>query len=374
MKRFEKLIKQAALRLLRLIWGNSPIPGAFRREAVRSIVVVRQDERLGNMVLITPFLSGLRKAFPDASLTLVASEKYGHLFDDDNCIDRLVLVNKKRCLFNPVYLLKTIQQLRNIRADLAFDLSDAEQISALNSIATRLTGARWRIGFDRPEAATFLNRLVPVPEVPCHATEMHLRLLQALVPGSYDSAPAIRVDAGAREWAKEWLQRKRQPLESRLVAVHIGARGPKQWGVENFFELIESLTADGNVKVVVITGPQEHHLLEQKKKDDRNVLLAPKMSVPQLAALLSLCDLYVGNDAGPLHLAVAVGTPTVALFFTSDALKYGPRGKKHIILATLGRRPSVAEVYRSIHLALTGIDRPGGRSRSTQVAVAAGIP
>jgi ADP-heptose:LPS heptosyltransferase len=370
MKRFEKLIKEAALSLLRLMWGSSLAPEAFRREGVCSIVVVRQDERLGNMVLIAPFLSGLRKAFPDASVTLVASEKYGHLFNGDKRIDRLVLVNKKRCLFNPVYLLKTIQRLRNIRADLAFDLSDAGQLSVLNGAVTRLVGARLRIGFDRTDVSTFLNRLVPVPEVPCHATEMHLRLLEALVPGSYDSTPAIRVDAGAREWAKEWLQRKRQPPESRLVAVHIGARGPKQWGVENFFELIERLTADGNVKVVVITGPQEHHLLQQRKKDDRNVLFAPAMSVPQLAALLSLCDLYVGNDAGPLHLAVAVGTTTVAIFFTSDAPKYGPQGKKHIILATPGRKPSVAEVYQSIRSALTEVGRPGWRGQPAQVAVA----
>jgi heptosyltransferase-2 len=110
------------------------------------------------------------------------------------------------------------------------------------------------------------------------------------------------------------------------VIVHPGSGGRRKcWPAERFLGLIQGLSKAGH-SVLALHGPAEQDLVPTLRSElpSRSVLL-PSPELPRLAALLSLGRLFVGNDAGPGHIAAAVGTPTLTLFGPTDPRVWAPR-------------------------------------------------
>jgi ADP-heptose:LPS heptosyltransferase len=121
-----------------------------------------------------------------------------------------------------------------------------------------------------------------------------------------------------------------QGVKSRdpLVAVNPGAgRANKQWPVAHFRQLVDRLASEPNVKVLILWGPDEVHMARQiRDGSTARAILAPPTDLHELAALLRRCSLMVANDTGPLHLAAALGTPSLGLFGPTRAERNGPYG------------------------------------------------
>ena len=121
-----------------------------------------------------------------------------------------------------------------------------------------------------------------------------------------------------------------QGVKSRdlLVAVNPGAgRANKQWPVAHFRRLVDRIASEPNAKVLVLWGPDEVHMARQiRDGSSARAILAPPTDLHELAALLRRCALMVANDTGPLHLAAALGTPSLGLFGPTRAERNGPYG------------------------------------------------
>lgn len=283
------------------------------------LLVVRGGA-LGDFVLGLPALHALRRAFPGASLELIA----------------------------PAAVLPLASQLVDVatpleRAEVAYLFLGGEGLPGevvgryrdLDLVVVWLSDPDGSVrgSFQRLGA----RRLLWAPPIPSgpgrHAADHLLDTLGPLgIPGVVDAAtPSVAVP---RDRASALLRRPGVDPGRPPVAVHPGSGGDwKRWPAERFARVADGLLAAGR-EVVLIQGPADERAVAEVVAAVREGRpeVASGQDVEELAALLSLCSCYLGNDSGVTHLAAAVGTPTVALFGPTDPSVWGPRGRRVAVL------------------------------------------
>jgi ADP-heptose:LPS heptosyltransferase len=341
-KELEKKGKSFLIEILRFFLKNRPISDRVDLSSIKKILVIRQDDRIGNPVLVTPLLIALRKNFPQAKISFLASEVSAELFSGSKLADELLVLEKKRYIRNPFAFISNVFKLRRKKFDLAFDCSDENTLSLSHGMWIYLSGAKYRIGHKRDRSDLFLNIEVPPVDYTRHAVDMHLDLLRFLIPGIPGELPFLEVRREEEEYIKDYLEKTGVNSEDFLVGINLGGTGEKRWGFENFIELGNRLKSE-NVKVVYIWGPQEKNWVKNLNNTE---VLTEILPLPKLSALLKRCNLFVSSDSGIMHLATAVGTPTLGIFIHSDPRKFGPKGKKDRIIFSMDGKVGVEEVWR----------------------------
>lgn len=337
-----KSVEKGGKALLRAgLAGLLPRPrrpeGPVDASHVRRILAVRHDSRLGNLLLLTPSLRLIRTAFPAARVEVMISERYGDALANNPCVSEVLTAS-------------ALPGLRLRGYDLAFDFSPQHAFSLSSAAWTALSGAKRRVGFDRGDAGKFLDDLVPVPSERAHETANLARLVRraaaaaVLTPDAdlrteWHFAPG-EAEEGARTW-KEW------GLDGESVALFLGARAEKRLDPQWFLELGRRLVTSGR-KVALTGGPAERKLLEGHDIPS-GVLVAPELPLRRFAAAIRSARAVLTSDTGPMHLAVAVGAPTVELFSHTEPWRFGyGHLPGNIVLETPGRHPSVDEAWKAL--------------------------
>jgi ADP-heptose:LPS heptosyltransferase len=292
-----------------------------RVDGVARIAVLRANA-LGDYLLAVPALEALKRAYPGAWLTLLGTAMHaGFLTGRPGPVDDVVALP-------PITGVSTSERGRpapdglcdELRArgfDLAVQIHGGGRFS--NPFVRRL-GARVTAGLRAPDAER-LDRWVPY--TPYHHETLRFLQVAALVGGVADGLePRLTVTDRDRDE----LSRALGDLPRGLVAVHPGARDPRRrWPVERFAEV-----ADQIERPIAVTGTEvERDLVEgviaAMRPSSRPVIpVVGALGIGGLAALYERCDLVIGNDTGPRHLAAAVGTPTVAVYWCGNLITYGP--------------------------------------------------
>ena len=349
-----KQIEHIGKKLLVLILGfflkqEKLAPEDVDRSSIKKILVNRQDDRIGNLILTTPLLSALRRFFPTTHISYLASKTFHTLFYNSNLVDQIFIAKKRQYIFHPLSLVSFIRKIRGQKFDLAFDSSDENNFSLNNSFLAYLSGARYRIGYKKPNSALFLNLEVPSPPSQMHAAEMHLDLLRFLVGDFEGDDLKIEVDPENRFSIEEYLNQKGVSPDDFLIGINVGGRGKKRWDLENFTRLADWIVGNFESKVIFIWGPEEKSMIKGiALKDENKLILSDLFPIPVLAALIERCNLFTSGDTGAMHLSVAVRTPTLALFLDSDPAKFGPRGKAHKIICSSNGKILVETVKKAI--------------------------
>jgi ADP-heptose:LPS heptosyltransferase len=340
-KKLEKKGKSFLIGVLKLLLRNSPVQGKVNLPGIKKILVIRQDDRIGNLILTTPLLLSLRKCFPQAKISFLSSSVSSELFSGSKLMDELLVLQKKRYIRNPFAFISQILSLRRKSFDLAFDCSDENHLSFSHGMWVYLSGAKYRIGHKREKSDLFLNIEVPQVNYTRHAIDMHLDLLRFLVPGVSEEVPFLEVKTQEKEYITNYLKKMGIADDDFLVGVNLGGTGQKRWEIKNFIELGKWLEEKENVKAIYIWGPEERELV---KSLDVSGVLSEILPLPKLSALLQRCNLFISSDSGIMHLATAVGTPTLAIFISSDPVKFGPKGNENKIMGKIGGKIELKEV------------------------------
>ncbi len=294
----------------------------------RKIVVVRALH-LGDLLLAVPALRGIRAGFPDAEITLVglpwAKDFVWHLGD---YVDRLSeFPGYPGLLEVDVDEARTAAYLAEARAygyDLAIQLHGSGKASNPFTLAL---GARCTVGYHDPSGPPPSGLAVTAP-YPSHLPEVRrnlgiLDLLGLPARGEHLEFPLFPED---RSWAAALLGRHRL-LGRRLVGLHVGARPPaRRWPAERFAALGDALARRTGAAIVLTGSGDERDVAERVRgmMSAPAVSLAGQTSIGTLAALLERLDLFVSNDTGPAHLAVAVDVPSIAIFGPADHRRWAP--------------------------------------------------
>ncbi|RKY01274.1 hypothetical protein DRP77_09930 [Candidatus Poribacteria bacterium] len=162
-----------------------------------------------------------------------------------------------------------------------------------------------------------------------HAVERYLDVLRERGIDVRGAEPRDVLRDEEIKSARTLLRERGVDPEGMIVGIHPGGGWPyKLWGAEGFARLAEMFAAELGARVLLFCGPGEEELAERVESlSSAGVIRFEGLPLRTVAALISLCSLYVGNDTGTTHLAAAVGTPTVAIFGPTDHIRSGPYGE-----------------------------------------------
>ncbi len=307
----------------------------------RRVVVLRPDH-LGDVLLSRPAIELLRASLPDTEITVVVGPWGAASLQGLNC--RVVTFpypgfdrTSSPSLWRPyVALALFAARLARNDFDAALILRPDHWWGAL---AGALAGIPVRVGQGLPLQSGFLTHAIsPAPREPSAVAALrgahHLLETLGVTPAEAGSGVIFAPSPASVAWASEWLAAS--CMGRPTVALHPGSGAPvKQWPASRWIAVARRL-AEQNVDIVLTGGPGEGALLmEIEQGVTRPVTKALGLSWDQLAGLYAHADLVVGMDSGPLHLAAAVGTPTVRLYGPVDPAVYGPAGDptEHSVLA-----------------------------------------
>jgi heptosyltransferase-2/heptosyltransferase-3 len=342
------LLRLVGLLLRRIVPSTTGVPTSEPR-----ILLIRPDH-LGDVLLSRPAIDALAMALPRARLT-VALGPWGRPALGTHPAQRLLLCpfpGLSRARLNPlrpyILLLQYAALLRRReRHDIAVLLRPDHWWGAL---LVALAGIPVRVGYRTDETAPFLTRALPAtPER--HVAEQALALARVAaacaggdLPPVAPGLPASATDFDRRRVAT-LLAEAGIAVGRKVVVLHPGAGATiKAWPLERF-AAVGAAVADALAAQLVVTGVADERPLAQRLCDllpASALNLAGALSWSELEALLARAALVIGVDTGPLHLAVATGTPSVALFGPADPVQFAPWGpaeRHRAIFADLPCRP-----------------------------------
>jgi heptosyltransferase-1 len=329
--------------------------GELKAAAERSprILIVRVSA-IGDVIHGIPVLCALRKAYPDAFLAWVAEGTAGDVLDGHPALDELVRV-PRRWWKLPREVWRMRQRLRSMYFDIAIDL----QCLTKSAITAWLSGAPRRIGKSGAEGRElsrwFNNELVETSGT--HVLENYLSMLRPL---GIESA-AVKFDLPERAAEAEVVDQFLQTsgLAGRRYAVlNPGAGWPsKIWPAERYGALARHLHDVHGISSVAAWGLKTELPLAETivSESGGHAQMAPPTTMMQLAALCRRAALFVGSDTGPMHLAVAVGTPTISMHGPSWSDWCGAHGPQNIRLQVRYEDGSSLERRRADDAAMRAI-------------------
>lgn len=308
-------------------WGVGPVLEKFPE--VSRIAVLRGGG-LGDLLFALPAISALAAAYPGARITLLGTPVHAELLGNTSSPVSEVRIlpiteGVRPGTTDPGAIEEFFLSMERAEFDLAVQLHGGGRFS--NPFLLRL-GARHTVG-SRTEDAAPLERSVPY-------TYYQHEPLRGLEVAGLAGAPPICLEARLRPLDRHFLvidELLRSNVHSQdrpVVVIHPGATDPRRrWPAERFGEVAAACAADGCRVLVVGTAEERRLAGEVVAAADSGAVasVAGELGLGALAALLDRCNVLVGNDSGPRHLAQALGTPTVGLFWVGNLIHAGPLGR-----------------------------------------------
>jgi ADP-heptose:LPS heptosyltransferase len=296
---------------------RDPIPD------VRRIAVLRANV-LGDLMFSLPALDALRLAYPFAEIVLLGRRWHRALLTGRRSpVDRVAILGDE--LFDglslaprpPAVVEAAVRALGVTDVDLAIQLHGGGRTS---NPVIRALGARVTAGLRTPDAPP-LDRWLPYVYWQ-HEIHRGLEVVGLAGAPPVDPAPRLQVGDTDRRAAEAVLRDDGRPL----AVLHPGANdGRRRWSAARFAAVGDALVVDG--WQVAITGSVDERSLTASVASvmHRAALdLGGRLELPGLVGVLDRAELVVSNDTGPLHLAVAVGTPTVGIFWIGNLVNGAP--------------------------------------------------
>ncbi len=293
-------------------------------------ILVIQTAFIGDVILITPFLKGLRKEFPVSEIDVLAIPETSNVLQQNPNINRVFEFNKRSKVKRIPSLIKVIGELRKEQYDLAISI----QSSFTSSMIMVLSNIPKRLGFHRQKMIT--HTITHIRGL--HMRKRVLRLLETFSDNEYSADTELF-------WSMKEDKKVNKILGNTNGTVKVGiapasAQYTKQWPKEYFAELIRLLEKN-NIDVFLIGGPGERDYLDEISIGTKAINLAGNLSILESAALIKRLDVMVSNDSAPMHIADAVETKAIAFFGpTTKQLGFYPyREEDKILEVDLECRP-----------------------------------
>ncbi len=309
------------------------IPNHFRKpidtEKIKKILVIRLDH-LGDLAMTRPAIALLKKKFPQAQIDLLVSCGAASLFEDGGEIHERIIMNPSWFSPNAGFgnpwreALRILRVLKSNAYDLAIDFRGDLRIILLMAWA----GIPQRFAYGITGGGFLLTHCGPYsPSL--HQVLLNIKLLEPLgirgeaenKPFSYPDARQLQVLNSLKSFLPENSVRR--------IVIHPGAGyASKRWPAIKFKVLIGKILEENLGNVLLIGTEAEKKLLSFEISDSKLIDLRGKTKLEDLPVLLDMCQLFIGNDSGPSHLAAAQGIPMIVLFSgTNEAAVWHPWSK-----------------------------------------------
>jgi heptosyltransferase II len=299
-----------------------------------SRLYVRAPNWLGDAVMSLPAVRSVRQIFSRAFLAVVARPSLTDLYARESAVDRVIPYTVPPASRSGIAgAFTTRLAFARLLRDFHFDCAILLQNAFDAALVARLARIPERIGYRRDGRGPLLTRAIPVPEVgeiPRHERFYYLELLRRA--GLLEQFPCSPIRLEGREAARESGLRRlaEMGVHGPTIGISPGAAygNAKRWLPERF---AETATALRPAAVLLFGAPAERDLCETVAArvgtavaEIRN--LAGQTTLGEFIELAAACRLFLTNDSGAMHVASALGVPTVAVFGATDDTTTGPTG------------------------------------------------
>ncbi len=338
------LIASAALQYL---FYRSRLPDNW---SPQRILVVKLDH-LGDILLATPVFSNLRRAYPNAELHALIGGWSRVIVENHPAVNKVIEYNSpffSRTGASPTPFSQAIalyRELRRQKYDVLIELRSDWRIICFAFLRV----APKRIERATLQIANFLHKKLRIQRFSqfsgLHETARNLDVLKRAGIPTPVKIPTFQVTTCEEKWAFNFLKThgmsfnvdenaawQESPIGTTvnsLVAIHPGSPvALKRWKPERYAELADWLIAQKRAEILFVGTQDEIPIVKeiQKYMREHSTNLVGKTTFQQLASILRICHVFIGNDSAPMHLAAAVGIRTIGLYGPSDPARFGPVG------------------------------------------------
>ncbi len=330
----------------------------IKPDSIRRVIVIRQHNQFGDVLCTVPLLRALSAKFASCRISVVVSPQ--NISALAGCPYASELINYDKLAFyrHPSLFIKFVKSLRQ-GYDLLLVPSNVS-ISLTNDIMALFIKAKAKIGPGSLEAKANQTASVYDVAVPLdwkdslvHQYHRNMKVAEPLGITNADDTGGLEYHVDPATFGDLRALVGRIGTFGKRVAVHAGAgKPPNRWNVEGFAALSELLHNELNADIYITEGPMDREVIDRLA----GLLKAPFVRVRNraisfVAALLKQMDLVVTNDTGIMHLAAAVGTPTLSLFGPTDPLQWAPLGERHRFILGKGGDINTISVDKVFELA-----------------------
>jgi len=288
---------------------------------MRKLLII-QLKRAGDVLVTTPIIQSLRDRYPDAQIDFLTEKPFSTLLENHPALNSIRLFNKKNTL-------ETWRQIRREKYDCIFDF----QSSPRSALVCLMSGAAVTAGYRVPFWGGVYTQTVKRPGGDLSVVDGKFTLIDHVC--GVPAKPPIKerrlvLTEAEKAWAKGVM-----PEEKAVGLIPTHRHGSRRWLSSHFAEVARRLRAEGR-SVWLFWGPGEEAYVDAILRAVPGSRKIPFCSFRQMGALMARCRWIITNDNGPMHLATAVGTPTVTVYGPTEPLSWNPGGPRNRVVYTEG--------------------------------------
>lgn len=284
-------------------------------------ILVIRFYHLGDTILTSVLCNSLKHSVTDAQVDFLTYAPFGELFEHNSSIDTVISISQDQRR-NPLRYLQTAWKIASNKYDI---IIDAQASSKSGIISLFSPNAKYRIGrYRKKTRGLALTHKVPLPAVRGNKVQERLDLLQPLSQAGMviekRADLEITVTTEEQQSMIKQLLRNQVDLQRPIIVFCVSAKyTEKKWNLGEMTKLVEHCRDTHNAQILLFGAlPHERddvRLVYQSLNDKRDVFSKIKTNcLRDVPALFSLCNVYIGNEGGPRHIAQAVGTATASIF------------------------------------------------------------
>jgi heptosyltransferase-2 len=290
------------------------------------ILVIRFSS-LGDVILTTTVLDALKENYRNSEISFLTKNNYQGLFESDPRIDSVIYFEPKGKDKGFSRLLRLIRNLNQKKFDLVVDLH-----SNLRSLLVRLlVKAGKKVHYRKKLIPRLLMVHFKRRKVkPVSTIDNYLNSLGDIGIKAWSRSPRLYSKKENEIWTENFFVENGLSREKILIGIAPGAKWEmKRWDLDKFSSVAKSLSQELSAKILLVGNKEDQKLIEEIEQEvgKEKTIKAIDLPLDRLIALVERCDLFVSNDSGPMHLASALGVPTIGIFGpTSPELGFSPSG------------------------------------------------
>jgi heptosyltransferase II len=290
-------------------------------------ILIRGVNRLGDTLFMMPSIKALKLKYPEARLSVLTKPLPADLYQHNPYIDEVIIFDYQKNHQGLPGRLKLIKTLRAANFDIAVLMHNNFE-SALMAF---LSGIPERIGYQKELRAPLLTKSLPFPKDPTPRIDHFLAITKLIGCEAKINKPDLYLSKTEKEWGSVHLKDLPRPIVGIIPGAHEKTR---IWDGGRFAFVADSIISSANASVLILGGPGDSRLSSMIKSKMKNIPfdMTGEFNLREFIAILSLCDLVISNDTGPMHIASLLDTNVITFFGAGDPIETSPMGANtHVI-------------------------------------------
>ena len=286
----------------------------FEKDQIKNVLCIK-PRGIGDIVLSTIILDSLIDYFPGIKIDYLTEHFATQALENNPLVYKVLAMKKKE------FPLFVANRIRKEKYDMVLDLWSNPRSAQI----TFLSGIRYRVGYNYRGRRYAYNVLVNSEPIEQHAAEDNLKFLDAIGVPVISKEIHYYVSEKDNEWAEDFIKKSLNANTHIIGLIPAGGWPSKRCDASKWVEIGKEIRNNFIVQFLILWGPGDEDDAQKIKTGlNDSAILIPEATIDELSGLINKCDLIIANDSGPMHIAAALGIPTIGLFGPTNPKAHRP--------------------------------------------------